>query len=193
MLLLLCTKQEWIGKFVETKNTSTQTKKSWPLVKKKTSALINIAQENDSNIFELLQNLWIYNLRFVILNVLDFVYLLLLFLFYFYCIPKCSWYCSFHGYKREEKSNLKANTPGFKNFQFFPTTPRTISFRCFFQPPLLFHPPSIRGLRVRYKGNHSPSYWKIECLWARCCIEKPQNFSKVTRKVIFKLCLSLRI
>ena len=119
--------------------------------------------------------------------------LLLLFLFYFYCIPKCSCYCSFHGYKREEKSNLKANTPGFKNFQFFPTPPRTISFRCFFQPPLLFHPPSIRGLRVRYKGNHSPSYWKIECLWARCCIEKPQNFSKVTRKVIFKLCLSLRI
>ena len=33
-----------------------------------TSALINIAQEDDSNIFELLQNLWINNLRFIILK-----------------------------------------------------------------------------------------------------------------------------
>ena len=33
-----------------------------------TSALINIAQEDDSNIFELLQNLWINNLWFIILR-----------------------------------------------------------------------------------------------------------------------------
>ena len=33
-----------------------------------TSALINITQEYDSNIFELLQNLWINNLRFIILK-----------------------------------------------------------------------------------------------------------------------------
>ena len=33
-----------------------------------TSALINIAQEDDSNIFELLQNLWINSLQFMILK-----------------------------------------------------------------------------------------------------------------------------
>ena len=54
-----------------------------------TSALINIAQEDDSNIFVLLQNLCtIFHLSSW--NVLDFVYLFLLFLFYFYCIPKSS-------------------------------------------------------------------------------------------------------
>ena len=49
-----------------------------------TSALININQENDSNISELLQNLWIYNLRFIILKFsrfclfVTFVFILLL-------------------------------------------------------------------------------------------------------------------
>ena len=49
-----------------------------------TSALININQDNDSNIFELLQNLWIYNLRFIILKFsrfclfVTFVFILLL-------------------------------------------------------------------------------------------------------------------
>ena len=33
-----------------------------------TSALINIDQEDDSNIFELLQNLWINNLQSIVLN-----------------------------------------------------------------------------------------------------------------------------
>ena len=41
-----------------------------------TSALINIVQEDSSNISDE--------------NVVDFVYLLLLFLFYFYCIHKVS-------------------------------------------------------------------------------------------------------
>ena len=56
-----------------------------------TSAAINTAQEDDSKIFDLLQNLGINNLRFIILKcILDFVYLLLLLLFYFYCIHKWS-------------------------------------------------------------------------------------------------------
>ena len=54
-----------------------------------TSALINITQEDDSDIFELLQNLWINNLGFITLKSSRF-YLLLLFLCYFYWIHKCS-------------------------------------------------------------------------------------------------------
>ena len=48
------------------------------------SALINIAQEDNSNIFELLQNLWINNLQFIILScsrfclLVTFVFILLL-------------------------------------------------------------------------------------------------------------------
>ena len=50
----------------------------------KTSALINIAQDEESNIFELLQNLWISNLRIIILKyfrfclLVTFVFILLL-------------------------------------------------------------------------------------------------------------------
>ena len=49
-----------------------------------TSPIINIAQEDDSNIFELLQNLQINNLRFIILKcyrfclLATFVFILLL-------------------------------------------------------------------------------------------------------------------
>ena len=57
LFLLLRTKWEWVGKLVETKNTSTQTKKSWSF--ENTSNLTNIAQEDDTNVFELFQNLWI--------------------------------------------------------------------------------------------------------------------------------------
>ena len=45
------------------------------------SALINIAQEDDSSIFQLLQNLWINNFRFIILKYSRF-YLFVTF-FYF--------------------------------------------------------------------------------------------------------------
>ena len=54
-----------------------------------TSALINIAHEDGSNIFELLQNLGINSLQFIILKC-SRLCLLLLILFYFYCINKCS-------------------------------------------------------------------------------------------------------
>ena len=49
-----------------------------------TNALINIAQEDDSKIFELLQNLWINNVRLIILKcsrsclLVAFVFILLL-------------------------------------------------------------------------------------------------------------------
>ena len=55
--------------------------------KEKTSALMNIPQEDDSNIFKLLKNLWLHNLQFIILKCSRFCLLLL---FYFYCIHKYS-------------------------------------------------------------------------------------------------------
>ena len=51
---------------------------------KNTSALINIAREDGSNIFELLKNLWLNNLQFIILKCsrfclfITFVFILLL-------------------------------------------------------------------------------------------------------------------
>ena len=75
-----------------------------------TSALINIAQEDDRNIFELLQNLGIGSLRFIILKTFKILY---------YCY--CCFYFTFTLYtnvlntvvfmirKRKEKINLKAN------------------------------------------------------------------------------------
>ena len=52
--------------------------------KENTSALINIAQEDDSNFFKLLKNLWLNNLLFIILKCsrfclfIAFVFILLL-------------------------------------------------------------------------------------------------------------------
>ena len=58
-----------------------------------TSALINIAQEDDSNIFELLKSLWTSSVRFIILRCSRLLFTcyfwLLLFLFSFYCTHKC--------------------------------------------------------------------------------------------------------
>ena len=49
--------------------------------------------------------------------------------------------------KEKKKSYLKANAlPAIKTFSFFQPPP-TISLS-FFQPPPLFHPPSIRDLRL---------------------------------------------
>ena len=56
---------------------------------KNISALVNIVQEYDSNIFELLQNLWINNIRFTILECSRFC-LLLSFPRHFYWVQKCS-------------------------------------------------------------------------------------------------------
>ena len=51
-----------------------------------TNALIDIAQEDDSNIFDLLQNLWINNIRFVMLKCsrlcLTVTFVFILFLLY---------------------------------------------------------------------------------------------------------------
>ena len=49
-----------------------------------TSALMNIAQQDDNNLFEFLKNLRLNNIQFIILKCFDFVCLLLL--CYFYCI-----------------------------------------------------------------------------------------------------------
>ena len=52
--------------------------------KENKSPLMNIAQEDDSNIFKLLKNLWLNNLQFIILNCsrfclfIAFVFILLL-------------------------------------------------------------------------------------------------------------------
>ena len=48
--------------------------------KENTSALMNIAQEDDSNIFKLLKNLWLNNLQLIILKCSRF-YLFIAFVF----------------------------------------------------------------------------------------------------------------
>ena len=93
--------------------------------------------------FELLQNLRISNLLFIILKCFGFC-LLVTFVILLLLYTQMFWYCSFHGYKRKEKSNFKsqANPP---IFQPPPPSrnPHTISFWYFFQPPLLIHTPHL--------------------------------------------------
>ena len=88
-----------------------------------TSALINIAQEDDSNSFELLQNFWINNLRFIILKCSRFWFL---FLFYFYCIP----------------TSLLFQSSRLLGFDIFSNHPYDLLFHA----PL--SSPSIRDLRI---------------------------------------------
>ena len=62
----------------------------WPLGEdENTSALINIAQEDDSNVFELLQNL-INNLQFFSLKCSRFCLLVTFVFILIYCTHKCS-------------------------------------------------------------------------------------------------------
>ena len=62
-----------------------------------TNALIDIAQEDDSNIFDLLQNLWIDNIRFTILKcsrvclIVTFVFILFLMYTQMFLILLFSW------------------------------------------------------------------------------------------------------
>ena len=88
-----------------------------------TNALINIAQEDDSNSFELLQNLRTNNLRFIILKCSRFWFL---FLFYFYCIP----------------TPLLFQTSRLLGFDSFSNHP----YNLLFHAPL--SSPSIRDLRI---------------------------------------------
>ena len=103
-----------------------------------TSALINIAQEDDSNICELLQNFLLVTFIFILLLLHTQMFLML----------QISWL------EKEIKSNLKAtpplwllklsvfsNPPDYYFLIFFPTTP-TIS-----------HPASIRDLRISLLGG----------------------------------------
>ena len=88
-----------------------------------TSALINIAQEDDSNIFELLENLWQNNLQFIIFKcsgfclLVTFGFILLLLYTQMFLILWFSWL------ENERKKQFKS--------QFFSN------------PPLLFHTPRL--------------------------------------------------
>ena len=90
-----------------------------------TTTLINIAQENDSNIFELLQNLWVNNLRLIIL--------------------KCSRFCLlvtfvFMVRKRNKKAIEKPPLPRLWNFSVFSTPTPT--------PTLLFQYPQLLAFDI---------------------------------------------
>ena len=84
-----------------------------------TSALTNIAQENDCNISELLQNFGINNLRFLILKcsrfIIRFVFILLLL-----------YTQMFSSLEKERKKQFKSPPP--------PPNPSTIKNFSFFQP-----------------------------------------------------------
>ena len=89
--------------------------------KENTSALINIAQENDSNIFKLLQKLWINNLWFIILKCsrfclfVTFFILLLLHTQMFFILQ-------FSRLEKERKKQFKSQPLCYsKIFSFFPT------------------------------------------------------------------------
>ena len=58
--------------------------------KENTGALMNIAQEDDSNFFKLLKNLWLNNLLFIILKCSRFCLFIGFVLILFYCIQKYS-------------------------------------------------------------------------------------------------------
>ena len=115
---------------------------------KNTSALINIAHEDGSNIFELLQNLGINSLQFIILKcsrlclivTFDFILLLLY----------KQMFCSFMVRKQKGKSNLSKIL--FKIFSFlqppYSPIPQLLVFDIFSNHPYYSTPPSIKDLRV---------------------------------------------
>ena len=100
-----------------------------------TSSLINIAQEDDSNIFKLLQNLCINNLWFIILKcsrfclVVTFVSILLLLYTQMCLIQQLSWL------RMERKEQFKSQAP-------HPPSPTpAIEIFSFFQPPYYSNSP----------------------------------------------------
>ena len=107
-----------------------------------TSALTNIAQENDCNISELLQNFGINNLRFLILKcsrfIIRFVFILLLL-----------YTQMFSSLEKERKKLLKISVFSNPHPLTIPISP-TISLSYFFQPLLLFHTPVYRKTESRY-------------------------------------------
>ena len=87
----------------------------------------SIAQEDDSNSFELLQNLWINNLRFIILKCSRFC-------FYFTVYTNVLNIVVFMVRKGKKKQS-KGQHP--------PPLPGLLVFYIFFQLPLLFHTPRL--------------------------------------------------
>ena len=91
----------------------------------------SIAQEDDSNSFELLQNLWLNNLRFIILKCSRFC-------FYFTVYTNVLNIVVFMVRKGKKKQSKGQHPP-----------PRTISFLYIFSTtPTIPHTPSIRDLRA---------------------------------------------
>ena len=86
-----------------------------------TAALINITQEDDSNIFELLQNFGISNPHFLILKCSRFC-LLVTFVFIMLLLYTPNSF-SFHGQKREDESHLKTNSFWLLKVTIFFNTP----------------------------------------------------------------------
>ena len=121
-----------------------------------TSALTNIVQEDESNIFELLQNLWINNLQFVILKwsrfclFVTFVFILLLLYTQMFLILLFSWL------EKEGKKQFKSQPPPLQLLKFsifsnpptISSPPQLIVFDIFSNHPYYSTPPSIRDLRV---------------------------------------------
>ena len=114
---------------------------------------MNIAWEDDSNIFELLKNFWLNSLQFIILKCSRFC-LFVTFVFILLLLYTQMLILSFPWLEKERKKQFKSQ-PSPKplkfslssNLPYFPTPP-TISFWYFFQLILLFHTcPSIRNLR----------------------------------------------
>ena len=105
-----------------------------------TSALMNIAQEDDSNIFKLLKNLWLNNLQFIIFKWSRFclfialVFILLLLYTQLFLIMYFSWL------EKERKKQFKSQLSSwllkfslYSNPLYYSNSP--INFRYFFQPP----------------------------------------------------------
>ena len=126
--------------------------------KENISPLMNIAQEDDSNIFKLLKNLWLNNLQFIILKCYRFclciTFLFILILLYTQILNIVYLMVSYGKKKKKQfksqpspwllKFSLFYNPPYYSN-----PSPPTISFWYFFQiSPTIPHPLSIRDLSV---------------------------------------------
>ena len=105
--------------------------------KENTSALMNIAQEDDSIIFKLLKNLWLNNLQFIILKCSRF-YLFITCLYFTFTV------CSNLLKKRKNQFESKPS-------------PWLLQFSLFSNPPYYSEPPSPRLLVFDIFSNHSPA------------------------------------
>ena len=101
------------------------------------TAPMNIAQEDDSNIFELLQNLWLSNIQFIIWKCSRFCLFIIFVTFVFILLvlyTQMFVILYFSRLEKERKKQFKTQpSPVYLNFHFFPTT----------NSSLLFHTPRL--------------------------------------------------